>query len=202
MANKLGFSGWSTIIATWVGIAGAGVGGWTAIEQQQKAIEGEQRQAQKELAQAEREYDQQERQFLAEVKTTYVETFKMFEIFNRSDQLTARKKIYDFMSEPTKQGLKLNDVFIFFDFFDALQICVINAICDQYVATELFKPYAEDVWNVLQEDVATYREQTNPKLGIGVEWLAMLAPSPPGEEAGSVEGAAPPSAAAPSAAQP
>lgn len=58
MADKLGFAGWSTIIATWVGIAGAGVGGWTAIEQQQKAIEGEQKQAQKEFEQAEKEYDQ------------------------------------------------------------------------------------------------------------------------------------------------
>jgi hypothetical protein len=197
MADKLGFAGWSTIIATWVGIAGAGVGGWTAIEQQQKAIEGEQKQAQKEFEQAEKEYDQQERQFLAEVKTTYVETFKMFEIFNRSDQLAAREKIYDFIREPAKQNLKLNDVFIFFDFFDALQICVINEICDEYVATELFKPYAEDVWKVLQDDVAMYRKETNPKLGIGVEWLALLRPSPPGEEAVSTEGSAPSSAAQP-----
>lgn len=197
MAVKLGFSGWSTIIATWVGIAGAGVGGWTAIEQQQKAIEAEQKQAQKELEQAEKEYDQQERQFLAEVKTTYVETFKMFEIFNRSDQLAAREKIYDFMSEPTKQNLKLNDVFIFFDFFDALQICVINEICDQYVADELFKPYAKDVWGVLQDDVTLYREEVNPKLGIGVEWLALLTTSQPEDEAAPAAGTAPPPAAQP-----
>jgi hypothetical protein len=91
----------------------------------------------------------------------------------------------------------LNDVFIFFDFFDALQICVINEICDEYVATELFKPYAEDVWKVLQDDVAMYRKETNPKLGIGVEWLALLTPSPPGEEAVSTEGSAPSSAAQP-----
>lgn len=197
MAEKLGFSGWSRIIATWVGIAGAGVGGWTAIEQQQKAIEGEQKQAQKEFEQVEKEYDQQERQFLAEVKTTYVETFKMFEIFNRSDQLAAREKIYDFMREPTKQNLKLNDVFIFFDFFDALQICVINEICDEYVAAELFKPYAEDVWNVLQNDVAIYRKETNPKLGIGVEWLALLTPSQPEDEAAPAAGTAAPLAAQP-----
>lgn len=131
------------------------------------------------------------------MKTTYVETFKMFEIFNRSDQLAAREKIYDFIREPANQNLKLNDVFIFFDFFDALQICVINEICDEYVATELFKPYAEDVWKVLQDDVAMYRKETNPKLGIGVEWLALLRPSPPGEEAVSTEGSAPSSAAQP-----
>lgn len=176
MGDRLGFAGWSTIIATWVGIGGAGVGGWTAIQQQQEAIEAEETQAQK-------EYDQQERQFLAEVKTSYVETFKMFEIFNRTDQLAAREKIYDSMGGATTETLKLNDVFIFFDFFDALQICVINEICDQYVAVELFQPYATQVWQELNEGVVAYRQAGNPKFGLGVEWLATLPPEQAPDEA-------------------
>lgn len=175
MAEKTGFAGWSTVIATWVGIVGAGIGGWTAIEQQQKAIEAEQIQAQK-------EYDQLERQFLNEVKTSYLETFKMFEIFNRTDQLAAREKIYASMADETDTTLKLNDVFIFFDFFDALQICVVNGICDQYVAEELFKPYAIEVWQEFKDDVSTYRTAQNAKFGLGLQWLAELPAAAPTEQ--------------------
>lgn len=190
MAEKSGFAAWSTVIATWVGIVGAGIGGWTAIEQQQKAIEAEQIQAQK-------EYDQLERQFLNEVKTSYLETFKMFEIFNRTDQLAAREKIYASMADETDTTLKLNDVFIFFDFFDALQICVINGICDQYVAEELFKPYAIQVWQEFKEDVATYRTAQNPKFGEGLQWLAELPAGQKSETPATDPPATPPSAASP-----
>jgi hypothetical protein len=75
VAEKLGFAGVSTIIATWVGVIGAGIGGWTAIDQQQKAIEAEQ-------VQADKDYALQERQLNQDVKATYIETFKMFEIFH------------------------------------------------------------------------------------------------------------------------
>jgi hypothetical protein len=163
----MGFAGWSTVIATWVGIVGAGAGGWTALEQQQA-------QADKEYAQAVKEYELQEAQFNAEIKATYLETFKMFEIFSRSDQLAAREKIYDYMADPSSVDLKLTDVFVYFDFFDALQICVESGICDMAVSIELFKPYAVEVWNSMHPEVLGYRELGNPKFGLGVEWLAML----------------------------
>lgn len=167
MAEKMGFAGWSTVIATWVGIVGAGAGGWTALEQQQA-------QADKEYQQAVKEYELQEAQFNAEIKATYLETFKMFEIFSRSDQLAAREKIYDYMADPSSVELKLTDVFVYFDFFDALQICVESEICDMAVSIELFKPYAVEVWNSMHPEVLGYRELGNPKFGLGVEWLAML----------------------------
>ena len=169
MAEKTGFAGWSTVLATWVGIIGVGIGGWTAIDQQQKAIAAEQQQAEK-------DYALQEKQFEQEVRATLIETFKMFEIFNRSDQLAAREKIYMVGEDggPSDE-LALNDVFIYFDFFDALQICVLSMTCDEYVAAELFQPYAIDAWTKLGPEVTAYRtEAAKPKFGLGVEWLAGL----------------------------
>ncbi len=177
MAEKTGFAGWSTIVATWVGVIGVGIGGWTAIEQQQKAIKAEQEQSDK-------DYELQERQFNQDVKATYIETFKMFEIFNRSDQLAAREKIFNAVGdEAAADALKLNDVFIFFDFFDALQICVLSETCDKDVAAELFKPYAEQVWSKFKDDVGSYREGDNPKFGLGLQWLAELEVAPMPEAA-------------------
>lgn len=170
MAEKTGFAGWSAIIATWVGIGGAGIGGWTAIDQMEKANKAG-------LEQAEKDYALQERQFDQDVKASYIETFKMFEIFNRSDQLAARERIYADGTEDAKAGeLKLNDIFIYFDFFDALQICVLSKTCDEYVASELFKPYAADVWTKFKDEVLDYRKTDNPKFGLGVQWMAELQP--------------------------
>jgi hypothetical protein len=169
VAEKTGIAGWSKVIATWVGMIAAVIGGWTAIDQQQKAIAAEQ-------AQADKDYALQERQFQQEVRASLIETFKMFEIFNRSDQLAARERIYAEGTDEAPAGaMKLNDVFIYFDFFDALQICVLSKTCDEYVASELFKPYAVDAWNKLGADAISYRTEANkPKFGEGVEWLAGL----------------------------
>ena len=87
--KKMGFAEWSTVVATWAGVVGVGIGGWTAIDQQQKAIAADQTQAMK-------EYELQLRQFDQEVRASLIETFRMFEIFNRSDQLAAREKVYDY----------------------------------------------------------------------------------------------------------
>ena len=78
------------------------------------------------------------------------------------------------MADPASVELKLTDVFVYFDFFDALQICVESEICDMAVSIELFKPYAVEVWNSMHSEVLGYRELGNPKFGLGVEWLAML----------------------------
>ena len=189
MAEKMGFAGWSTVFATWVGIAGVGIGGWTAIDQQQKAIVAEQQQAEK-------DYALQEKQFEQDVRATLIETFKRFEIFNRGEQLAAREKIYMVGENGgPSDALALNDVFIYFDFFDALQICVLSLTCDEYVAAELFQPYAIDAWTKLEPEVAAYRtEAGKPKFGLGVEWLAGLVVEQ-GEQAPEPEPAQPPAEA-------
>lgn len=172
MADKMmGFADWSKVIATWAGVVGVGIGGWTAIDQQQKAIAADQ-------AQAMKDYELQLRQFDQEVRASLIETFRMFEIFNRSDQLAAREKIYDYEEEGVPaDALKLNDVFIYFDFFDALQICVESNTCDALVAAELFQPYAVDAWAKLEDEVAEYRVAAGkPKFGLGVQWLAAFNP--------------------------
>jgi len=168
---EAGFATWSRTIATWVGVIGVGIGGWTAIDQQQKAIAAEQ-------AQAEKDYELMLRQFDQDVKATYIETFKMFEIFNRAEQLRAREKIYaDELDGP--DAMKLNDVFIYFDFFDALKICVEDFICDPDVAAKLFKPYAVDAWELFEADAVAYRETDARRktFGQGVEWIAKFDPA-------------------------
>jgi len=170
------FAGWSAIIATWVGIVGAGWGGFQALAK----------------------YD-------AEIKHTadasVVQTFVLYDMFNRSDMLAVRQRVSDALSltpdlsddeagaspaEPAaaaqpaeavskpESQVSPNDLVVYVDFFDAVQVCVERKLCDADLVDRLLKPYA--VYNELKTDIDKVRADEKEldlrhQFGSGIEWL-------------------------------
>lgn len=176
LAEPLGIKGWSAIAATWVGIAGGGFGLYTAINDNQEA-------AAKAQALAEKEFGAQIEAWEKEISGQTAQTLKMYEIFNSSELLRSREKVYDYLnlSETAQAGLKLNDVLIYFDFFDALKLCMEQELCDKPTAARLFKGYAIDAWVGLGPQIVGLREEDpergffyDPVFGEGVQWLKSL----------------------------
>lgn len=147
------FAGWSAVLATWIGIGGAVAGGYRALETYEKEV------AKMEDARV-------------------VQTFALFDMFNNSERLHARQRIFDHIhNEGTaSQGEELsrNDVYIFVDFFDALQICVERDLCDRDLSKRLFQSYAGPVWEELGEVITASRDENDPEFGSGLEWMANL----------------------------
>ncbi len=170
MAEKMGLVGWSTILATWVGIAGGGFGLYTTIHDNQEA-------AAKAQALAEKEFAAQSEAWEKEISGQKAQTLRMFEIFNGGEMLAAREKIYDYIQLPENAEPKLTDILIYFDFFDALKICVENYLCDQDVAVRLFQGYSLDAWQ-LEGDVKLMRKEFDILFADGVEWMTNLPAAP------------------------
>lgn len=147
------FAGWSAVLATWIGIAGAVAGGYRALETYEKEV------AKMEDARV-------------------VQTFALFDMFNNSERLHARQRIFDHIhNEGTAaQGEELsrNDIYVFVDFFDALQICVERDLCDRDLSKRLFQSYAVPVWDELGEAIVASRDENDPEFGGGLEWMAHL----------------------------
>lgn len=80
---------------------------------------------------------------------------------------------------PDLSRIDLKYLLVLLDFFDALKICLVKEICDEEVATSLFKQYALDVWGFVGEHVTKLRanEAGWDTTGKGLEWLALCEPS-------------------------
>lgn len=189
MAEKMGIVGWSTILATWVGIAGGGFGLFTAIKDNQEA-------AAKAQTLAEKEFQAQSEAWEKEMSGQKAQTLKMFEIFNGSEMLSAREKIYNYIQSTKDAEPKLTEILIYFDFFDALKICVENRLCDEDVAVRLFQGYAFDVWE-LETDIKQLRQEFDILFADGVEWMTNL-PRPEAVAMAETAAEEEPAAAAPS----
>ena len=158
--------------ATWVAVAGGGYGFYTSI------VEGREAREAAEQKQVER-WNEEDKAAAKEISGTKAQTLKMFEIFNSSELLQARDKIYDYldMTETAQSRLKLNDVMIYFDFFDALSLCIIEGLCDQPTAVKLFRDYAVEAWDGLEIEIVEMRSPAGGRIfvdkqfGEGVEWL-------------------------------
>ncbi len=150
MAERMGLSGWSGVLGTWVGIMGAFGGGFAAL-----TTYGE------EVAKME--------------DARVVQTFALFEMFNGTEQLQARQKILDAANSGADYAG--HDLWTTLDFYDALQVCVERNLCDQDLAVRLFQPYAVPIWNGLSSDIISGRTPSDPNMGAGVEWMAAL-PTP------------------------
>lgn len=178
MAERMGLSGWSGVLGTWVGIVGAFGGGFAAL-----TTYGE------EVAKME--------------DARVVQTFALFEMFNSAERLQARQRILDAANSRTEYAG--HDLWITLDFYDALQVCVERNLCDQDLAVRLFQPYAVPIWNGLSSDIISGRTPSDPNMGAGVEWMAALptsgttaesAQESPAEDASSMDVATPEAAPA------
>jgi len=151
---RTGLAGWSAIIATWVGIMGAFGGGFMG------------------LAKYGEEVDKME-------DGKVVQTFALFEMFNSSERLASRQRIFDFMQKGGE--MNNNDLYVFVDFYDALQVCVDRDLCDKDLSVRLFQSYAVPVWSEFDTQIVGGRTQSDPQFGGGLQWMAGLpapAPSP------------------------
>ncbi|MBY0568811.1 MAG: hypothetical protein K2P70_15955 [Hyphomonadaceae bacterium] len=147
MAERMGVSGWSGVLGTWVSIVGVFGGGVAALN-----TYGE------EVAKME--------------DARVVQTFALFEMFSSAERLQARQRILDAANSRTEyEG---HDLWITLDFYDALQVCVERNLCDQDLAVRLFQPYAVPIWNGLSSDIVSGRTPSDPNMGAGIEWMASL----------------------------
>jgi len=143
-----GVSKWSAILATWVSVIGAAGGGFMAL-----STYGE------EVAKME--------------DARVVQTFALFEMFNSAERLASRQHIFDHMGDETLP-LANNDLYIFLDFYDALQICVDRNLCDRDLSVRLFQSYAVPVWEGMKDIILASRTASDPNFGAGLKWMASL----------------------------
>ena len=97
MAERMNLAAWSGVLGTWVSIAAAGVGGYTALQTYNEEV------AKMEDARV-------------------VQTFALFEMFNSSERLQSRQRVMEAANNDAP--LEGHDLWVTLDFFDALQICV------------------------------------------------------------------------------
>ncbi|MCX7359497.1 MAG: hypothetical protein NT015_15320 [Alphaproteobacteria bacterium] len=150
MSERMNLAAWSGVLGTWISIAAAGVGGYTALQTYNEEV------AKMEDARV-------------------VQTFALFEMFNTSERLQSRQRVMDAANNATP--FEGHDLWVTLDFFDALQICVDRNLCDQDLAVRLFQPYAAPIWNGLGDEIIAGRTASDPNMGSGVQWLAGL-PAP------------------------
>jgi hypothetical protein len=170
MSERGGFIAWSGVLATWTGIASALVGGYFALQAYKADISGR-------------------------ADARVVQTFALFQAFNSGEVLASRKRVMAAFSgdqvQPTgfeilgdqkgkfPPGVVINDqdLFVFVDFFDAVDICVSRNLCDSGLVRDLFRPYAAGNLQRLKPWIDRVRnEETNIALdrpfGAGMEWIA------------------------------
>jgi hypothetical protein len=169
-------AGWSAILATWVGVVGAGWGGLQALATYDEEI--------KRAADA-----------------RVVQTFALYDMFNRSDMLAVRQRVSDALAltpdlfdedasaasgggeaaTQTAEAVSQSeshvlpyDLVVYVDFFDAVQVCVERSLCDADLVDRLLKPYA--IYNDLKTDIEKVRAvekdlNLRHPFGSGIEWL-------------------------------
>lgn len=171
--KRTGAVGWSAIFATWTAVAG---GAWGGVEWLTK-------------------YDE-------EIKRSedshVVQTFALYDAFNRGDMLRIREKIYVLPDsafevhpaedpapeaeaapavEPEPVQFTSGDLFVYVDFFDAVQVCVERALCNADLVDRLLKPYAEyDLLKALIDQVREGEKDSNRRhvFGEGIQWIATV----------------------------
>lgn len=150
MSERMNLAAWSSVLGTWVSIAAAGAGGYAALQTYNEEVAKLQ-------------------------DARVVQTFALFEMSNSTERLQARQRVMD--SANTDAPLNPHDLWITLDFYDAVQICVDRALCDQDLAVRLFQPYAAPIWGGLSDQIVGGRTASDPNMGAGLQWMASL-PTP------------------------
>ncbi|UPT63166.1 MAG: hypothetical protein M0D54_00900 [Hyphomonadaceae bacterium JAD_PAG50586_4] len=150
MSERMNLAAWSSVLGTWVSIAAAGAGGYAALQTYNEEVAKLQ-------------------------DARVVQTFALFEMSNSTERLQARQRVMD--AANTDAPLDPHDLWITLDFYDAVQICVDRALCDQDLAVRLFQPYAAPIWGGLSDQIVGGRTASDPNMGAGLQWMASL-PTP------------------------
>ncbi len=181
--KKTGTAGWSAIFATWTAVAGAGWGGvqWLA-----KYDEEIKRSEDSHVVQTFALYDSfnrddmlriRERMFNLPVSAFEVrpEATLTSEPGAETDGASAAEPAP--AAEPEAEQFSSADLFVYVDFFDAVQVCVERALCNADLVDRLLKPYAE--YDLLKERINVVREgekdnNRRHEFGEGIEWIATV----------------------------
>ena len=154
------FKGWSSVLGTWVSIAGVAVGGFLALDAYNNNIEVRREEVAKQ----------------ADGRT--VQTFAFAEQFNSGEMLRIRSKLVESGPDIATLGRSMDqDFWAFVDFFDIVQICVDRNLCDAGLAWQLFNPYAVMFHDPMLSSIEAVRRgeearQASYRAGYGLERLA------------------------------
>lgn len=165
----MNFKDWSAVLGTWVSISAAVMGGYLALQSYQADVKT-------------RAEDVAKR-----ADARVVQTFALAEQFQSGDFLRVRSKLIATFNTPgpipTAERVKRlgamadQDLWAFVDFFDTVQICVDQGLCDAALAWRLFNPYAGFWFGALRPAIDPVREFERSKgadytAGYGLEMLS------------------------------
>lgn len=159
---------WSTVLATWVSVIAAIVGGYVALNT----------------------YTEDTRKRVDERNK---QTFELVQLFMSEHIMPIRAKALAAMRRaescaPATDADKMTDseYFAFVEFFEIVDLCVENDMCDRKLVDAFFAPYANGHWPVFKDSILSTRageEQMGIKperpFGAGLEHLATVKVEPP-----------------------
>ncbi len=156
MSGRTTLAGWSGILATWLSVGCAIVGGYLGLQAYRIDIAGR-------------------------ADARIVQTFELFSKFNSGEILASRQKIlselYQRSNRENAPTIADNDLFLFVDAFDPVDICTQRNLCDPELVQELFGPYAVGTFEDLRPSIERVRSQEaqfafRRKFGSGMERIA------------------------------
>jgi hypothetical protein len=132
--------GASSMLATWVGLIAAIVGGYATLDGY--------------LAQNAKKIDERK-----------LQTFKLIEKYNTDEMVRIRAKILplirsdSFCQSAQREAAKLddNEVFAFVEHFDMVGLCIASKLCDDDVAYMFYGAYANWHWPRMHRFIASVR---------------------------------------------
>lgn len=181
--KKAGAAGWSAIFATWTAVAGAGWGGvqWLA-----KYDEEIKRSEDSHVVQTFALYDSFNRGDMLRIRERMFNLpDSAFEVrhpatpTSAQDAATAEASVDQPApaAEPETDQFSAADLFVYVDFFDAVQVCVERALCNADLVDRLLKPYAEyELLKARIDEVREGEKESNRRhvFGEGIQWIATV----------------------------
>ena len=148
---------WFSALPAWIGVIGALVGGYFGLGTYALDVE-------------------------KKADARVVQTFDLYELFSSEAYVESRNRVLD--SIYRGEDASDNDIYLFVDFFDVVQICVERDLCEEQLVEELFRPYAAGSYDGLSEFINFVRRsegqfELSREFGAGMEWLANGRSDPP-----------------------
>ena len=179
--KKTGAAGWSAIFATWTAVAGAG---WGGVQWLTKYDEEIKRSEDSHVVQTFALYDSFNRGDMLRIRErifslpdSAFDVRPATTLTSEPDASTDAGSAAQFVpeAEPETDQFSPADLFVYVDFFDAVQVCVERALCNADLVDRLLKPYAEyDLLKVRIDEVREAEKNRDRRhvFGEGIEWIA------------------------------
>ena len=181
--KKTGAAGWSPIFATWTAVAGAG---WGGVQWLTKYDEEIKRSEDSHVVQTFALYDSFNRGDMLRIRERMFSLpDSAFEVHPAATLTSEPDAATDADSatqpapaaEPEAEQFSSADLFVYVDFFDAVQVCVERALCNADLVDRLLKPYAE--YDLLKARIDLVREgekgnNRRHEFGEGIQWIATV----------------------------